>query len=107
MPTRIGYPVVIRPSYVLGGRGMEIIHDGPEIDRYITKLSATLNRPSELIVSPKRPLLIDRYLTDAVEVDVDCLSDGTRHVYRRHHGAHRGGWNSFGRQRLLAAAHSH
>ena len=73
----IGYPVVIRPSYVLGGRGMEIVHDGNEIDRYIARLSATLDRPSELIVSPKRPLLIDRYLTDAVEVDVDCLCDGT------------------------------
>ena len=55
---------------------MEIVHDGHEIDRYITRLSATLDRPSELIVSDRRPLLIDRYLTDAVEVDVDCLSDG-------------------------------
>lgn len=73
---RIGYPVVIRPSYVLGGRAMEIVHDGTEIDRYITRLSATLDSPSELIVSDKRPLLIDSYLTDAVEVDVDCLSDG-------------------------------
>ena len=72
----IGYPVVIRPSYVLGGRAMEIVHDGVEIDRYIAKLSATLDSPSELVVSAKRPLLIDRYLTDAVEVDVDCLSDG-------------------------------
>jgi carbamoyl-phosphate synthase large subunit len=74
---RIGYPVVIRPSYVLGGRAMEIVHDGAEIDRYITRLSATLDRPSELVVSAKRPLLIDRYLADAVEVDVDCLADGT------------------------------
>ena len=74
---RIGYPVVIRPSYVLGGRAMEIIHDGSEIDRYITRLSATLDSPSELVVSKKRPLLIDSYLTDAVEVDVDCLCDGT------------------------------
>jgi carbamoyl-phosphate synthase large subunit len=73
----IGYPVVIRPSYVLGGRGMEIVHDGAEIDRYVAQLSATLDRPSELVVSDKRPLLIDRYLTDAVEVDVDCLADGT------------------------------
>ena len=72
----IGYPVVIRPSYVLGGRMMEIVHDGAEIDRYITRLSATLDRPSELVVSDKRPLLIDSYLTDAVEVDVDCLADG-------------------------------
>jgi carbamoyl-phosphate synthase large subunit len=73
----IGYPVVIRPSYVLGGRAMEIVHDGAEIDRYVTQLSATLDRPSELVVSEKRPLLIDRYLSDAVEVDVDCLADGT------------------------------
>ncbi|MEQ1716124.1 MAG: carbamoyl-phosphate synthase large subunit [Hyphomicrobium sp.] len=73
---RIGYPVVIRPSYVLGGRAMEIVHDGAEIDRYVARLSATLNNPSELVVSDKRPLLIDRYLTDAVEVDVDCLADG-------------------------------
>jgi len=73
----IGYPVVIRPSYVLGGRAMEIVHDGTEVDRYIGRLSATLDRPSELVVSDQRPLLIDRYLTDAVEVDVDCLADGT------------------------------
>ncbi len=73
---RVGYPVVIRPSYVLGGRGMEIVYDGAGIDRYITKLSATLAAPSELAVSNSRPLLVDRYLTDAVEVDVDCIADG-------------------------------
>jgi carbamoyl-phosphate synthase large subunit len=72
----IGYPVVIRPSYVLGGRAMEIVHDGAELDRYVVRLSATLDRPSELVVSERRPLLIDRYLTDAIEVDVDCLADG-------------------------------
>ncbi len=72
----IGYPIVIRPSYVLGGRGMEIVHDGADIERYVARLSATLDRPSELIVSAKSPLLIDRFLTDAVEVDVDCLCDG-------------------------------
>ncbi len=72
----IGYPVVIRPSYVLGGRAMEIVYDGAEIERYIKRLSSTLDRPSELVVSDRRPLLIDRYLTDAVEVDVDCLADG-------------------------------
>jgi carbamoyl-phosphate synthase large subunit len=73
---RIGYPVVIRPSYVLGGRAMEITHDGAEIERYVARLSATLDRPSELIVSRQRPLLIDRYLTDATEIDVDCIADG-------------------------------
>jgi carbamoyl-phosphate synthase large subunit len=73
---KLGYPVVIRPSYVLGGRAMEIVYDSAEIDRYIVRLSATLDRPSELVVSDKRPLLIDRYLADAIEVDVDCLADG-------------------------------
>ena len=73
---KIGYPVVIRPSYVLGGRGMEIVRDSADVDKYVATLSATLNNPSELVVSDNRPLLIDRYLTDAIEVDVDCLSDG-------------------------------
>jgi carbamoyl-phosphate synthase large subunit len=72
----IGYPIVIRPSYVLGGRAMEIVHEANQIDRYLARLTADLDRPSELAVSDKRPLLIDRYLTDAVEVDVDCLADG-------------------------------
>ena len=73
----IGYPIVIRPSYVLGGRGMEIVHDAAHIDRYLVRLNADLDRPTELAVSERRPLLIDRYLTDAIEVDVDCLADGT------------------------------
>jgi carbamoyl-phosphate synthase large subunit len=73
---KIGYPVVIRPSFVLGGRAMEIVHDSAEIDRYVARLSATLDRPSELVVSARRPLLVDRYLSDAIEVDVDCLADG-------------------------------
>jgi carbamoyl-phosphate synthase large subunit len=72
----LGYPVVIRPSYVLGGRGMEIVADGGEIDRYVARLSATLDTATELVVSANRPLLIDRYLAGATEVDVDCLSDG-------------------------------
>jgi carbamoyl-phosphate synthase large subunit len=73
---RIGYPIVIRPSYVLGGRAMEILSDQSDLERYIQRLSATLAGHSELVVSERRPLLIDRYLSDAVEVDVDCLSDG-------------------------------
>jgi carbamoyl-phosphate synthase large subunit len=72
----IGYPIVIRPSYVLGGRAMEIVHDGHQLDRYVARLASTLEGPTEIAVSDKRPLLIDRYLTDAVEVDVDCLADG-------------------------------
>jgi len=72
----IGYPIVIRPSYVLGGRAMEIVHDTAQLDRYLVRLAGDLDRPSELVVSARRPLLIDRYLTDAIEVDVDCLCDG-------------------------------
>src|SRR6201998_2381548 len=72
----VGYPIVIRPSYVLGGRAMEIVHDTHQLDRYVARLASDLDRPSEIAVSDKRPLLIDSYLTDAVEVDVDCLSDG-------------------------------
>ena len=72
----VGYPIVIRPSYVLGGRAMEIVLESAQLDRYIARLASDLDRPSELVVSPKRPLLIDRYLSDAIEVDVDCLADG-------------------------------
>ena len=72
----LGYPVLIRPSYVLGGRGMEIVAEPADLDRYITRLAAILNRPSELVVSEDRPLLIDHYLSGAIEVDVDCLCDG-------------------------------
>jgi carbamoyl-phosphate synthase large subunit len=65
---RIGYPVLLRPSYVLGGRGMEIV-DGPaQLDHYIA---------TAVQVSGRSPVLIDRYLRDAVEVDVDAISDGS------------------------------
>ncbi|MAM94249.1 carbamoyl-phosphate synthase large subunit [Parvibaculum sp.] len=65
---KIGYPVVIRPSYVLGGRGMEIVRDTAHLERYINEA---------VIVSGKSPVLIDGYLRDAIEVDVDALCDGT------------------------------
>jgi carbamoyl-phosphate synthase large subunit len=64
---KIGYPVVIRPSYVLGGRGMEIVHNEQQFERYITEA---------VVVSGSAPVLIDGYLQDAIEVDVDCLADG-------------------------------
>jgi carbamoyl-phosphate synthase large subunit len=73
---KIGYPIMIRPSYVLGGRAMEIVYDSAQLERYIARLAADLDRPSELLVSAKRPLLIDRYLSNAIEVDVDCVADG-------------------------------
>jgi carbamoyl-phosphate synthase large subunit len=66
---RIGYPVVIRPSYVLGGRAMEIVHDNTGLNRYMRHAVS---------VSGTSPVLIDRYLQDAIEVDVDAVSDGRR-----------------------------
>ena len=68
---RIGYPVMIRPSYVLGGRAMEIVHDRGGLARYMR---------DAVHVSGTTPVLVDRYLNDAIEVDVDCISDG-EHVY--------------------------
>ena len=65
---RIGYPLVIRPSYVLGGRAMEIVHDLTALRRYMT---------DAVKVSGDSPVLLDSYLQDAIEVDVDALSDGT------------------------------
>ena len=67
---------MIRPSYVLGGRAMEIVARRRRARSLRGRLSATLDAPSELVVSAERPLLIDRYLSDAIEVDVDCLCDG-------------------------------
>ena len=64
----IGYPVLVRPSYVLGGRGMEIVYDDETLHGYIT-------RATEL--SPEHPVLVDRFLEDAIEIDVDALCDGT------------------------------
>ncbi len=64
---RVGYPVVIRPSYVLGGRAMEIVYDRTGLQRYMREA---------VRVSGENPVLIDRYLNDAIEVDVDCIADG-------------------------------
>jgi carbamoyl-phosphate synthase large subunit len=65
---RVGFPLVIRPSYVLGGRAMEIVRDMDQLKRYIT---------TAVDVSGKNPVLLDSYLSGAIEVDVDALSDGT------------------------------
>ncbi len=69
---KIGYPLVIRPSYVLGGRAMEIVHDLSGLRRYMTEA---------VKVSGKSPVLLDRYLQDAIEVDVDAVSDCDGKVY--------------------------
>jgi carbamoyl-phosphate synthase large subunit len=63
----IGFPLMIRPSYVLGGRAMEIVHDEPQLARYIAEA---------VVVSGKSPVLLDSYLRDAIEVDVDAIADG-------------------------------
>ncbi len=73
---KIGYPVMLRPSYVLGGLAMRIVHTAEELDEYVYQLSRALGGPSELAVSEKRPLLVDSYLRDAIEVDVDAICDG-------------------------------
>jgi len=64
---RIGYPVMVRPSYVLGGRAMEIVYDEESVRDYMTRA---------VKASPERPVLVDKYLEDAVEIDVDAISDG-------------------------------
>jgi carbamoyl-phosphate synthase large subunit len=64
---RIGYPVLVRPSFVLGGRAMEIVYSEEELRGYIARAAEA---------SPERPILVDRFLEDATEVDVDCISDG-------------------------------
>jgi carbamoyl-phosphate synthase large subunit len=63
----IGYPVLVRPSYVLGGRGMEIVYDDEALEGYIARATA---------ISPEHPVLVDRFIDDAVEIDVDALYDG-------------------------------
>jgi carbamoyl-phosphate synthase large subunit len=73
---KIGYPVMLRPSYVLGGLAMQIVHTEEELGDYIARISRALGGPSEFAVSEKRPLLVDRYLRDAIEVDVDAICDG-------------------------------
>ncbi|MEN9893358.1 MAG: hypothetical protein RLY78_3653, partial [Pseudomonadota bacterium] len=67
LANEIGYPLVVRPSYVLGGRAMEIVHGDKDLERYMREA---------VRVSDKSPVLLDRFLDDAVEVDVDCISDG-------------------------------
>jgi carbamoyl-phosphate synthase large subunit len=76
---RIGYPVLVRPSYVLGGRAMEIVYDDDEVRRVMTGLT-TGALAREGGVTAQRPVLVDRFLEDAVEVDVDAVRDGAGEV---------------------------
>jgi carbamoyl-phosphate synthase large subunit len=68
---RIGYPVLVRPSFVLGGRAMMIVYGDAELSRYMREA---------VVASPERPILVDRFLDNATEVDVDCISDGETSV---------------------------
>ena len=68
----IGYPVLVRPSYVLGGRGMEIVYDDATLRAYITRATD---------ISPEHPVLVDRFLDDAIEIDVDALVDAAGEVF--------------------------
>lgn len=68
--TRIGYPVLVRPSFVLGGRGMEIVYEPEGMDDYFRRIE------NQAIVGPDHPLLVDRFLDEAIEIDVDALFDG-------------------------------
>ncbi|HEV3167605.1 MAG TPA: carbamoyl-phosphate synthase large subunit [Isosphaeraceae bacterium] len=68
---QIGYPVLVRPSFVLGGRAMEIVYDEPSLARYMAEA---------VEASPERPILIDKFLEDAIEVDVDAVCDGVRTI---------------------------
>src|SRR5216110_1375078 len=65
--TKVGYPALVRPSFVLGGRAMELVYNETDLRRYMA---------NAIEVTPDRPVLIDRFLEDAIEVDVDCISDG-------------------------------
>lgn len=69
---QIGYPVLVRPSFVLGGRGMEIVYDSASLADYFERVAG------QGIVGPSHPLLVDRFLDDAIEIDVDALFDGER-----------------------------
>ena len=87
--------MLVRPSYVLGGRAMVIAYDEDTVRRYMREA---------VTFSQSRPVLIDRFLEDATEVDVDALIRRRRRADRRHHGAHRRSGRSLRRQLLRAAA---
>jgi carbamoyl-phosphate synthase large subunit len=79
---KIDYPVVVRPSYVLGGRAMEIVYSDDDLRRYMT---------TAVQVEPDHPILIDKFLENAIEVDVDAIATHRSGGDWRHHGTHRAG----------------
>ena len=105
----LGYPFVVRPSYVLGGRAMQIVREEGLLGDYLLETLPQLvphdvkaRYPNDKTgqintVLGKNPLLFDRYLSDAVEIDVDCICRRHGHLCRRHHGAYRGSRHPFRR----------
>lgn len=77
---RVGYPVLVRPSYVLGGRAMQIVHDADSLERAMTQMASDGSLGKEGGLSAERPVLVDRFLEDATEVDVDAIRDHTGEV---------------------------
>jgi carbamoyl-phosphate synthase large subunit len=77
---RVGYPALVRPSYVLGGRAMEIVYDDDDVRRAMEELAGSGSLGREGGLSAERPVLVDRFLEDAIEVDVDAVRDGTGEV---------------------------
>ena len=88
---KIGYPVMVRPSYVLGGRGMEVVHDDEAMTVYMR---------AAVGVTPDRPILIDRFLHHATECEADAISDGETRICSGSYGAYRAGRYPFRRLRL-------
>jgi carbamoyl-phosphate synthase large subunit len=78
--SRVGYPVLVRPSYVLGGRAMQIVHDADSLERAMTQMASDGSLGKEGGLSAERPVLVDRFLEDATEVDVDAIRDHTGEV---------------------------
>lgn len=85
---RIGYPLMVRPSYVLGGRGMEVVYDDESLKQYMA---------AAVGVTPDRPILIDRFLNDAMECEADAISDGEKCFCACCYGTYRTCWYSFRR----------
>ncbi len=85
---KVGFPSLVRPSFVLGGRAMEICYDQSQFERFVAEA---------FVVAQGQPVLIDRFLEDAIEVDVDAICDGDDVVVNGHHGAYRRSRCTFGR----------
>ena len=85
---KIGFPALVRPSFVLGGRAMEICYDQQQFEKFVAEA---------FVVAQGQPVLIDRFLEDATEVDVDAICDGEDVVVAGHYGTYRGGRRPFGR----------